>query len=415
MNLVRRFLFSSAMTASGSKDMSAVDVDFNDLTHLARGGGGVGEGESKPKRSLERGGSDAKPPVAKAKASVPGPDEQLLTAAAVPVPTTKPPEAAQALSAEAVMELLQQLVQQVQTIGSAVTELKDIKENVQILESNVENMYNDMQDVKKEVAATANKVSQTEKALQELQDQVTALKLAETSWTEKGVDDYNWPKVGEGVQAKAGKGRWDRHLTSGRGEGLGKGSVAYSSASDASVWPGQDQIIVGGFPPNSNKAVREQGAKMVLAALPSSRALFEPPQALFATGRVCHVTKKADAPWSALRRAVEEYRDTQGIEVKIEGKLWKLWVGLNKSPQRRKRNAILRRLERRAMDKGAPEVTIDWWGGHVLSKGLRIVTVTEDGGVRYIPNPWLEALDTEKWMQDEERIFRSRWDWREQV
>ena len=191
--------------------------------------------------------------------------------------------------------------------------------------------------------------------------------------------------------------------------------MAYSSGGDTSIWPGQDQIIVGGFPPNSNKAVREQGAKMVMAAMPSIRPFFETPQAVYVTGRVCHVSKKADAPWSVMRRAVEEYRETQGIEVKIEGKLWKLWVGLNKSPQRRKRNAVLRRLEKRATDKGAPEVAIDWWGGHVLSKGMRIVTVTEDGAVRYIPNPWLEALDTEKWMQDEERIFRSRWDWREQV
>ena len=75
---------------------------------------------------------------------------------------------------------------------------------------------------------------------------------------------------------------------------------------------------------------------------------------------------------------------------------------------------MLRRLEKRAIEKQAPEVTIDWWGGHILTKGLRIATVTEDSHIRYIPNPWLEALDTEKWMQDEERIFRSRWDWKGQ-
>ena len=188
--------------------------------------------------------------------------------------------------------------------------------------------------------------------------------------------------------------------------------MASDSGGATSYWPGQDQIIVGGFPPNSSKAVREQGARMDFAAMLAVRSLFEPPQAIYATGRVCHVTKKADAPWSALRRAVEAYRDTQGIEVKIEGKMWKLWVGLNISPQRRKRNALLRRLEKRATEKGAPEVSSDWWGGHVLSAGLRIATVADESAIRYVPNPWLEALETEKWMQDEERIFRSRWDWR---
>ena len=108
---------------------------------------------------------------------------------------------------------------------------------------------------------------------------------------------------------------------------------------------------------------------------------------------------------------MEAYRENGDIEIIIEGKRLKLWLGRNKSPQRRKRNALLRRLESRAVEKGASEVSIDWWGRHVLSKGLRLATVTDESEMRFVPNPWLEALETTRWLQEEERIFRSRRDW----
>ena len=61
-----------------------MDVDFFELTNLARGS----DSDSKPKRALERGGSDAKLPVAKAKSSAIA--EEFATAAARPVPTRLP-------------------------------------------------------------------------------------------------------------------------------------------------------------------------------------------------------------------------------------------------------------------------------------------------------------------------------------
>ena len=131
---------------------------------------------------------------------------------------------------------------------------------------------------------------------------------------------------------------------------------------------------------------------MVMDAMPQLRSSFEAPSAIYDSGRVCHVRKRDEASWAVMRRAVEAYRDMGEIEVIIEGKKWRLWLGLNKSPARRKRNAMLRRLEKRATQKGAEQVTVDWWGGHVLSKGLRLATVTEEGDTKFVGNPWLEAL-----------------------
>ena len=129
------------------------------------------------------------------------------------------------------MTLLQQLVAKVDTIGSAVADLKDLKESVQILESNVTNLRSDMKDVKSDITEAMVKVTNTEKALQGLQDQVTALKIAEANWTQNGVDDcHNWPEMGEGEQTATGKGRWDRHLTAGKANtNTSKGSEATGS------------------------------------------------------------------------------------------------------------------------------------------------------------------------------------------
>ena len=380
--------------STGKQDMSAVDMDYMDLTALARGDGSAGGW----KRGLTRGDSDAKPPMAKARS------EALRQAVETPVP--KDTEETE----NPMMALLQQLVTKVDGIGRAVDELAQVKEEVKDIKSKVEHVQIDVGNMRTSIMGATTDAVRALEAAQEakegitaLQEQVNALKLAEAGWTEMGYADKHWPRLGEGV----GKGG---AASPSKGEGKG-----FPQATTAKTWPGQDQLIVGGFPPGSNRAVREQGAKMVLAALPSVRPYFENPTAVYESGRVCHITKRADAPWSMLRRALEAYKESGEIEVIIEGKKWKLWLGLNKSPQRRKRNALLRRLERRAAEKGAQDLSIDWWGGHLLSKNLRLVSVADDSEIRFIPNPWLEALDTTRWLQEEERIFRSKWEWNDQA
>ena len=188
------------MTAPASGlDMSAIDMDFADLTHLARGNTDT---DQKPKRALERGGSDAKPPMAKAKSAASTDD--IGTAAAVPI-TARPQEVLQPSDSTAVLALLQQLVTKVDSIGAAVADLTDLKESVRIMESNVENLHTDMMEVKGDIAQAKAKADSTAKALQDLQDQVTALKIAEVNWTKDGVDDQSWPKLGEGAGTAAGK------------------------------------------------------------------------------------------------------------------------------------------------------------------------------------------------------------------
>ena len=86
-------------------------------------------------------------------------------------------------------------------------------------------------------------------------------------------------------------------------------------------------------------------------------------------------------------------------------------AALAKTPERRKRNAILRRLEARACENGAEEVEIDWWGGSILIKGKRILSAYDDGPRHYVPNPFVEALETERWLEEQDQIFRRQADW----
>ena len=70
-------------------------------------------------------------------------------------------------------------------------------------------------------------------------------------------------------------------------------------------------------------------------------------------------------------------------------------------------------LATRAEENGANNVSIDWWGGNLLVGGYRVAPVKETGETTYVANqPFLEALETERWFQDQERIFRSARDWR---
>ena len=226
-------------------DMSALDMDFADLTHLARGSTDT---DQKPKRALERGGSDAKPPVAKAKSAASTDD--IVAAAAIPV-TTRPQEVLQPSDTAAVLTLLQQLVAKVDTSGSAVADLTDLKESVRIMESNVTNLHSDVKDVKGDIAKAMAKADSTEKALQDLQDQVTALKIAEVNWTKGGVGDQSWPKLGEGASTLAGKGRWERHLTAGEGATTASKGSEPTGSENPTYWTGQDQVIVGVFHPTA--------------------------------------------------------------------------------------------------------------------------------------------------------------------
>ena len=53
------------------------------------------------------------------------------------------------------------------------------------------------------------------------------------------------------------------------------------------------------------------------------------------------------------------------------------------------------------MEKGAKEVDIDWRSGSILVEGRRIVSVCGDATRHFVPNPFLGALETERWLEEQ--------------
>ena len=150
---------------------------------------------------------------------------------------------------------------------------------------------------------------------------------------------------------------------------------------------------------------------MVLNKLAYNKKIFEDPVPLYRQGRVCTMRKKCEASCSVMGAAITEYREAGEASFTVAGTRYTLWLGWQKTPERRKRNATLRRLEARATEKGAKEVEIDWWSGSILVQGRRIVSVYDDGTRHFVLKPLLEALETELSIEEQNQIFRSQADW----
>ena len=74
------------------------------------------------------------------------------------------------------------------------------------------------------------------------------------------------------------------------------------------AFKGQDNLIIGGFPKDGTAKFREEGAKLVVDRLSTTKWAFQDPLALYATGRVCVMKKREDASWAMMHAAVQEYK-----------------------------------------------------------------------------------------------------------
>ena len=126
------------------------------------------------------------------------------------------------------------------------------------------------------------------------------------------------------------------------------------------------------------------------------------------------MTKKASASWAVLQQAVREYREAGEVHFTVHGQHYALWVGMPKSPERRKRNSTLRRLLDFAKSKGANNLDIDWWNGSITTGGKRLATVRDslDYDIDFVKNnPCLDPLEATQWLKEKDRIFRTSSDW----
>ena len=406
--------------------MEAVDVDFTELaqrTMTAAKAGGitqvtkgiaqmeVDDSEQRTKRALQRGGTDPghpRPAVAKAKAAIGGStSDELREAAAVAVPGERSEDEDASLktilryvkSMDTRMNKMEQTVDgRLSKLETDVSLIKGIKENVEILESNLDNLSAEMQDVKKELQNAVEQVRAVQTEVNEVKANPTAQTRRDTVW-----DDQNWPSLGSPGPKGKSKG-----ATQASNSGYKASSGAESSGM---AFAGQDQLVIGGFPKGASRALREEAAKLVANKLKNTKKFFEDPVPLYREGRVCTMRKRCDASWSVMSAAIAEYKEAAPAAFTMNGTRYALWLGWQKTPERRKRNAILRRLEARACENGAEEVEIDWWSGSILIKGKRILSAYDDGTRHYVPNPFVEALETERWLEEQDQIFRRQADW----
>ena len=74
----------------------------------------------------------------------------------------------------------------------------------------------------------------------------------------------------------------------------------------------------------------------------------------------------------------------------------------------------MRQLGDRAAEKGAQDISLDWWTGNVKSQGKRIATVRDGGSVEFVTaNPFLDPVETMQWLEEQQRIFRASRDWQQ--
>ena len=147
-------------SSSKKTGMEAAVYDFTELANQTR------VDATQSKRALERGNSDAKPPVAKAKPAATTEEHAVAAAASIPIPggdapmhmtdTSKDPQ-----EGGQVLQLLTQLVSRVDTIALAVSEIADIKKSVGKLQGEMTNLQTDMEDVKTYVSKAVEKSMRT--------------------------------------------------------------------------------------------------------------------------------------------------------------------------------------------------------------------------------------------------------------
>ena len=378
-------------------NMEASDYDF---TELAKGvmasSSGVGmdvDVGDRNKRSLTRGDSDTKPPQSKARA----PDPGIHQAAAIPVPTGDEQSKESDTKEDKLISMMDKLFLKMEGVEKKLdATVQDLKDRQDVVESKIENIRTDMKEVVSDVTEALDRTRTCEKAINELKGQMLTMQTAVPA-----EQDNQWPRLE--ASAQTGKGT---------SEGYGK-NQPLSNAGEVLKFPGQDCLIIGGYPKNSNRQLREKAADLVLRAIPNGRRFFEKPVALYDAGRVCSMKKLASSSWGVMQQTIQEYKDHGEVTITVDGKSYTLWMGFQKSPERRRRNTRLRMLATRAEENGAKNVSIDWWGGNLLVGGYRVATVKETGETTYVANqPFLEALETERWFQDQERILRSARDWR---
>ena len=108
--------------------------------------------------------------------------------------------------------------------------------------------------------------------------------------------------------------------------------------------------------------------------------------------------------------AIGEYKEAAPAAFTMNGTRYALWLGWQKTPERRKGTPSYAAW-RRACENGAEEVEIGWWSGSALVKGKRILSAYDDGPRHYAPNPFVEALETERRLEEQDQIFRRQADW----
>ena len=385
--------------------MEATVVDFDAAMQVME--------EEKTKRTLQRGGSGAGPPVAKARsapmdldpsqtgggAAASASGTKVKTAEETPVPDGKDQDIQ---SDEEVS--LKQLMKLVKKMDVKLDQVTTLSEKVAIVGSKMDNLASDMKDLKceysthemriQELETLAKQAKDNSDAVQKLDDAIEELKrnIAEGTKEANTNKDYNWPRLGEG-------------------SGRPSASASVRQQSEKLDWPGQDQLVLGGFPSNTSKRIREDAAKMVLNRLgASARDDFEYPVALFETGRIALLKKQEYASWSCMARAITQY-EKNPLVIKLNDKEHKLWLGRNKRPERRKRNTVLRGLAALAEQKGATEVDICWWPGDLRSKGKRLATVRDSGEMFFVTNPCIDETIAKEHLEQVSRDFRRTNDW----
>ena len=264
--------------SASSNNMEAVDVDFTDLM---RGTVEAAPATDKPKRGLERGNSDAKPPQAKAR--TPTPQElhnaqmEQAIAAATPLPPARAGEEAMSAKLDQIFAFMQS---ESQWVRERLKKVDEMEIKVDTMESRMTSMQTDMKDIKSDMAAQQTKTEALEQAIHDLHMQ---------AHTE---NDKQWPKLTTAYSDTR------KPLPANSNSNTNQNAAEYS---------GHDQLVIGGFPKDSPQDLRLRAAKMVWDKLPRTKHMFEQPVAIYEKARICLARKTATASWSAFQQAVEEY------------------------------------------------------------------------------------------------------------
>ena len=154
-------------------------------------------------------------------------------------------------------------------------------------------------------------------------------------------------------------------------------------------------LVIGGFKWNTHSAERVLMANKILdEKIPHSRKHFGSPIVQFLQSSVIRVPLKPSAPRAAIEQAVEEYnqRDDKPLVKRDDlepGCERPVWVQAPMPPNRRRRNATLRRAEAYLLKhhKGKLDVSICWGTGSLKTTVdgvlMKLLQVTHEGVITY--------------------------------